>query len=176
MQGDDDRAFVRDALARFERPLLRYAKSLVGNIHAADLVQDTFLALCKADRTRVEGHLAPWLYTVCKNRAFDLGRDRKRTAEQVEDDEMESPESGPASRVEKHEAMSRVLGAMTHLTPREREAVTLKFSAGLAYKEIAEVMETSVSNVGVILHTAIKRIRKELAESGVELESARSLP
>jgi RNA polymerase sigma-70 factor (ECF subfamily) len=176
MQSSDDRAWVRDALERYERPLLRFAKSLVGSAHAADVVQDVFLALCKAERSRVEGHLAPWLYTVCRNRAFDLGRERKRTKELVEEDEMESPDSGPASRVERQKEVSRVLGAMEHLTERQREAVMLKFSSGLKYNEIAEEMETSVSNVGVILHTALKAIRKELAETGSQLENARSMP
>ncbi len=176
MQAKDDASWVRDALERYERPLLRFAKSLVGSTHAPDVVQDVFLALVKADRSRVEGHLAPWLYTVCKNRAFDFGRERRRTQELVEEDGMESPDSGPASRVERQQSMSRVLGAMEHLSAREREAVTLKFSAGLKYREIAEVMETSVSNVGVILHTAIKALRRELGESSPELAAQRSMP
>jgi len=42
--------------------------------------------------------------------------------------------------------------------------VMLKFGAGLSYKEIAEVMQLSVSHVGVILHTALTRLRLLLAE------------
>jgi RNA polymerase sigma-70 factor (ECF subfamily) len=53
--------------------------------------------------------------------------------------------------------------------------VILKFSGGLSYKEIAEVMELSVSHVGVILHTAIGRLRTSLGEPA-ELLALRGEP
>ena len=52
------------------------------------------------------------------------------------------------------------------LEPRDREVVILKIEHGRSYKEIAEIMEISVTNVGFILHTAIKKLAKDLnAES-----------
>ena len=131
MKDEEDRAFVRSALAAHERPLLRFAASLVGRAHAADVVQDTFLALCKADRNLVRGHLAAWLFTVCRNRALDLKRTRGRLSELREEDEMESPDSGPASRVERQQALGRIESALSGLSPEQRQAVILKFSGGL---------------------------------------------
>src|SRR5215510_14239893 len=148
---DDDRAWLNSALERYEQPLLRFAATVVGRELAADIVQDTFVALCKASREQIEGHLAAWLFTVCKHRAFDVRRDRGRLAELAEDEGMESPDSGPMTRAERRESMSRVLDALERLGERERQIVILKFSAGLQYKEIAHVMQISVSNVGVIL-------------------------
>lgn len=176
MKDEADRAFVRAALAAHEQKLLRFAASLVGRAHAADVVQDTFVALCRAERTEIEGHLVPWLFTVCKNRALDLKRDCGRLSDLEEDESMQSPDSGPASRVERQQALGKVERALAELDERHRQAVMLKFSAGLKYKEIAEVMQTSVSNVGVILHTALKAIRKEIAPEAAELESVRSVP
>jgi RNA polymerase sigma-70 factor (ECF subfamily) len=169
-----DRELILEALARFEKPLLRYAASLVGRAHAADVVQDTFLALCKAERSKVEGHLTQWLFTVCRNRARDEFRQRGRL-EELEDDDMESPDSGPASHVERRQSIGRVQAALECLTDQQQQAVRLKFSAGLRYKEIAEAMETSVSNVGVILHTAVRKIRDELGtDSSPVLAGTRS--
>ena len=172
----DAAAFVREALARHERPLLRFAASLVGRAQAADIVQDTFLALCKAERAEVEGHLAAWLFTVCKRRALDLQRQRGRLSELGDEDDMTSPDSGPASRVERAESLDRVERALSKLSEEQRQAVLLKFSAGLKYKEIAHVMQLSVSNVGFILHTAVRAIRDELSEPALGLESVRSVP
>src|SRR5262245_10062291 len=174
---EDDRGWVKGALVRYEQPLLRFAASFVGREQAADVVQDTFVQLCKANRSEVEGHLAAWLFTVCKHRAIDVRRDRGRLAEIAEDEGMESPDSGPMTRAERRESVSRVLAALERLGARERQIVILKFSAGLKYKEIADVMKLSVSNVGVILHTAMKTIRDELgADSASKLEAVRSLP
>ncbi len=50
------------------------------------------------------------------------------------------------------------------LPARQREAVQLKFQGGLSYREIAEVMETTVNNVGVLIHTAVKSIRGRAME------------
>jgi DNA-directed RNA polymerase specialized sigma24 family protein len=42
----------------------------------------------------------------------------------------------------------------------------------MSYKQIAEVMELSVTHVGVLLHQAIKGIRKQLRENtATETES-----
>jgi RNA polymerase sigma factor (sigma-70 family) len=52
------------------------------------------------------------------------------------------------------------------LPQRQQEAVRLKFQGGLSYREIAEVMDTTANNVGVLLHTAIRTIRDKLATAG----------
>ena len=80
---------------------------------------------------------------------------------------MESAESGPVSTLERKEALTRVGAALATLSEREREILRLKVDAGLRYKEIAEVMKLSVSNVGFILHAAISKLRKELARAEV---------
>lgn len=161
MASEADERLVRDALARYRESLLRFAASLVGPSHAPDVVQDTFLALCKASRQEVEAHLAPWLFRVCKNRAIDLRREQARL-HSISQDEA-SPESGPSSSVERRQSLSRVQSIVSELPEHQRQALLLKFSGELSYKEIAEVMELSVGNVGFILHTAIQKVRERLA-------------
>src|SRR5262245_47375211 len=117
---DNDRNWVIGALERYEQPLLRFATSLVGREPAADVVQDTFVALCRSNRAEVEGHLAAWLFTVCKNRAFDIRRDRGRLADLAEDEGMQSPDSGPMIRAARRESVNRVLDALERLGARER--------------------------------------------------------
>jgi len=157
-----DARWVLEALSRYEAALLRYATSLVGRSLAADVVQDTFLELCRAKREEVQGHVAAWLFRVCKHRALDLGRKQRRLRSLEEADVEEAPDSGPVNKLERKEAATRVGAALARLPEREREALTLKLDAGLSYKEIAEVMGLTPSNVGFILHTAVKRVQREL--------------
>jgi RNA polymerase sigma factor (sigma-70 family) len=160
----DHEAWVRDALRRYEAALLRFAGSIAGRRLAPDVVQDTFVQLCLADRKAVEGHLAAWLFTVCRNRALELCRSERRQLGLEEAGVETNPDSGPGSKFEKKESMNRVSIAMAALPERQREALLLKIDGGLSYREIAEVMNTSVSNVGFILHDALNRIRRELGE------------
>lgn len=73
--------WVIEALNEYEQPLLRYAKWLLGDLDAArDVVQETFLRLCREDRQRLEGRVAAWLFTVARNLALDARKQSGRLA------------------------------------------------------------------------------------------------
>jgi RNA polymerase sigma factor (sigma-70 family) len=153
------------ALERYEKPLVRYASAIVGSALATDVVQETFLRLCKQEREAVEPHLRAWLFTVCRNRALDMRRDKRLAEPSAEVDVMQSDSPGPSEALERKEAIGRILGALDTLPERQREAVVLKFSGELSYEEIANVLGTSVSNVGVLLHTALKALRQHVEKA-----------
>jgi RNA polymerase sigma-70 factor (ECF subfamily) len=49
---------------------------------------------------------------------------------------------------------------MAQLPDKQREAVRLKFVSGLSYKEISEVLKTSVGNVGTLIHLGVTTLRE----------------
>ena len=162
--------WINTVVQQYERPLVRYAAQILGDLERGrDVAQDTFLRLCKQDREQLDGHLVEWLYTVCRNRALDVRRKESRmksmTAEQTS--VQESRNMDQAAVAEQQDTTTRVLEFVDRLTENQREVVRLKFQHGLSYKEIAAVTELSVTNVGYLIHTAIKRLRTEL---GVQAE------
>src|SRR5690242_6879938 len=129
MAGSDHTTWVMQTVDAFEGRLLRYAADLVGPSLARDVVQDTFLRLCKQERAAVEPHLAGWLFTVCRRRGLELRRNGKRLApvEAAESDASSPPLPDVAVlRQELHGLVQEVLG---ELPERERELVRLKFDA-----------------------------------------------
>ena len=46
--------------------------------------------------------------------------------------------------------------------PVEREVLRLKFQNGLSYAEISRVTQLTVSNVGFLIHTAMKTLRAQM--------------
>lgn len=167
LQTDERTAFVQSAVERHRAPLLRYAARLLqGDVdRAQDVVQDTFVRLLAQEPAEVAGHEAEWLFTVCRHRAFDYLRKEGRVmlfAEgQAERLTAETPRPGSGvERAEMHAAVLRLLG---QLPPNQQEVVRLKFQNGFSYKEISRITSLSVTNVGFILHTAIARLRKEMA-------------
>ena len=156
--------WIRSAVERYEGPLLRYAARLTGNLDLGrDVVQDTFLRLCREDRANVDGHLAEWLFTVCRNRALDVRRKEKRmisiTPRQAAT--QESGEHDQAAVAETRDDADRVRRFLRGLPENQQEVVRLKFQNGLSYREISRVTELSVGNVGYLIHVAIQTIRKE---------------
>src|SRR5258708_845972 len=82
----DDQQWIRQAVDRYEGPLTLYAARLLGGDveRARDVVQDAFLRLWEADRVSVDGHLAQWLYRVCRNRTLDVRRKESRMTTTLE--------------------------------------------------------------------------------------------
>ena len=158
--GPDQR--IGDALHRFEAPLLRYARRILGDLERArDVVQDTFLRLCREDPARVDGHLAQWLFTVCRNRALDVQRreGRLRRLDEAELSEQPSSEPTPARRLEGQETLEQVRAVLATLPGSQREVLHLKFQEHLSYQEIATVTGLTVNHVGVLVHNGLKAIR-----------------
>jgi RNA polymerase sigma factor (sigma-70 family) len=165
MPTPSDLEWIRGAVERHEAPLLRFAAALIGPGQAADVVQDTFLRLVAARREDVEGHLLGWLFTVCKNRALELKRSPARKAIALEEgDEMMSTEPTAAEVLEQRDDRTRVTRMIDELPERHREVVALRFAGGLSYREIAGVTGLTETNVGFILHTALKTLKKKLSE------------
>ena len=160
--------WLREALDRYEGPLLRYAVRFTGNVEEArDVVQDTFVKLCTADRARVDDHLAPWLFTVCRNRALDIRRKERRMNPLTEDQAqtLASADPVPSATAEHRDEYRRVIRALDTLPKKHQEVIRLKFQEELSYKEISEVTGLTVSNVGYILHTAIKNLQQRLRDN-----------
>ena len=161
-------AWMRSVLDRYEGPLARYAARITGDVEQArDVVQETFLRLCAQDRADVDGHLSEWLFTVCRNRALDVRRkeSRMRPLGEAVLENHESPAPSATVVVEGRESTSEVLRVLATLPDSQQEVIRLRFQNGLSYREISSVTELSVSNVGYLIHTAIKTIRERLAPS-----------
>jgi len=157
--------WLRDALERHEGPLLRYATRMVGDLERArDVVQETFLRLCRENPAELNGRLTPWLYRVCRTRALDLQRKEGRMRELL--DEAATPvvshEPAPDYAAETHDDHQSVTRWLSTLPVNQQEVVRLKFQGGLSYKEISEVTNLTVTNVGFLLHTAIKSLRMRM--------------
>ena len=146
---------------------MNYALGLTGDLDAArDAVQDTFLRLCEQPPGKVDSHLAQWLFTVCRNRILDVRRkDRRMTAlTEVELEHRATPDPTPAESADTRDRARRVDDLLAGLPPNQREVVRLKFQHQLSYQEIAHVTSLSVTNVGFILHTALKTLRGRMEQ------------
>jgi len=138
------------------------ARSILGDVERArEVVQETFLKLWRADPTRHEDHLAPWLFRVCRNRSLDV---RGRAAREAPLDVAPRPAPGPspAAQAANREDSRRLLAAVEALPARQREVLRLRLLEGLSYREIAEVTGLKEGHVGYLLHHAIRGVRERL--------------
>jgi RNA polymerase sigma factor (sigma-70 family) len=151
--------WIVEVLDRYETQLVRYASWILGNTECArEVVQETFLRLCREDRASISNHVAQWLFTVCRNLAFDVRKKEGRMTP------LGDVEIGVATDLEDKQTVSQIFQIVETLPKNQREVIYLKFQCDLSYKEISSVTKLSVSNVGFLIHTAVRAIRKQMLE------------
>jgi len=163
----NDAVWIRSVFERYEGPLVRYAARLTGDVETArDVVQDTFLRLCRAERAKVEDHVAAWLFTVCRRRCLDVAKKQSRikTLDDGQAAACESREDDHTAAFQQRETAAEVLALLDTLSANQQEVVRLKFQNGLSYREISRITGLSVSNVGFQIHAAVKKIRQLVSQ------------
>jgi RNA polymerase sigma-70 factor (ECF subfamily) len=158
---------LEEILRRFEIPLLQYAQRITGDREKArDVVQETFIKFQRNGALRRDDQPATWLFTVCRNRALNVCRKERRimylNEELIEARDSEQPM--PFDQLEEKEATGFLLRIVATLPARQQEVVQLKFRNDLSYQQIAQIMQTTANNVGVLLHTALKTLRQRYGE------------
>ncbi len=159
---------VRRAVREYETPLVGYAASITRDLDAArDVVQDTFLKLYTQEEPgRLDGPgLKAWLFTVCRNRALDFLRRHKRfvslDAAPLEVFAVRDPD--PHEFAAEDDDTTDILRFFRRLPDNQAECLRLKFQNNLSYREIADLTGLSVTNIGFLIHTGVKRLRALLS-------------
>jgi len=176
---------LNSLLDRYERPLIRYAQSIVGDLeNARDIVQDTFIRYVRLSEADDEGtppnsqpavpdagegrHLEAWLFTVTRNRALDHLRKFSRIIPMPIPEDRQSLDPGPDEQLATQDAADWLLRLLDELTPNQRDVVRLKFQNDLSYQEIALITGLSATNVGFLLHVGLKKLRSLLQNAPAE--------
>ena len=148
-RGDCDA--LRQIYDKYKGDLLKLAIFMTGNVHQSeDVVQDVFVKLAQAhDRLGVGSNIRNYLITSVINRIRTLRRDHKRHKEK-ERDQPAVPTSGisrPDQWAVLNEEMHRLSDAIAQLSFEQREVISLRFEAGLPFRQIARIQNRPINTV-----------------------------
>jgi RNA polymerase sigma-70 factor (ECF subfamily) len=150
-------------LQRHEREIMRYLLRVLDNREdAADLFQETWLRAYRAyPKLEAASDVRPWLYAIavnlCRNRARDGARRRRMIADQVKANPV--PNETTALSDNDGYAAVRLRESMASLPARQREALRLRYFAGLDYAGIAVAMGCSQESARANVSQAMKKIK-----------------
>jgi RNA polymerase sigma-70 factor (ECF subfamily) len=85
-----------------------------------------------------------------------------KTLDDTEMNSQISTEPSPSAAMETREAAGEVQRLLGTLSENQQEVVRLKFQNGLSYQEISNITNLTVTNVGFLIHTAIKSLRLQM--------------
>lgn len=146
---------------------------------AADVTQEVFLRAFRGIRGfRGGSSLKTWLYRISVRQALNHRRwwwrhHRNQVSIDAEDErsgttlDLRDEDATPFDRMASQEMQATVRRALAQVPPLYRSAVILRDLEGLAYEEIAEVMETSIGTVKSRILRG-RRLLKEILEPVLE--------
>jgi RNA polymerase sigma-70 factor (ECF subfamily) len=145
---------------------------------AEDLTQHVFVKALEA-LPRYESRGIPfggWLFRLARNAVIDHVRTRHDHAELDSIIEWTHGDAGPDEIAVVRQELDAVGAALASLTDEQREAIALRFFAGLSAREAAEAMGKQEGTVRGLQFRAIAALRRELGiePDGSELVELRT--
>ena len=121
--------------------IARFCTALLGNPgEAEEVAQEALIAAHDGMASyRGDGSVRAWLFGIARRlaaRHVETQIRQERRLKLVRDGDR--PKTGPDDTVARHQRAARVREALQELKPSERDAVVLRYQAGLSYREIAE--------------------------------------
>ena len=169
-----DLAAFEPLVEKYRQRVWRLAYQVVRDREEAwDISQEAFIRAYQSLASfRGQSAFYTWLFRIVVNLATDRVRQRAARgrafgAEQVPEDEWNGvlPDDATASPDEeaaRREKRARIARTLDALPPNFRTIIMLSDVEGLAYREIAEVLNIPVGTVMSRLHNARKRLRELL--------------
>lgn len=165
-EGSPDFAGLYD---RHFAKVYNYVSYRVGDASAAD---DVASRVFERALDRLEtfdpaaGPIEAWLFGIARNAVADHFRAQRWLSWLPLDAFSERPGRDPKNEdvLVEDESRRELRRALERLSPRERELLALKFGADMTNRAVAEHLDMGESNVGVILHRAVLKLRTALKE------------
>ncbi|MBS3771012.1 MAG: sigma-70 family RNA polymerase sigma factor [Bacteroidales bacterium] len=175
LKNKEETAF-KEFVDTYQHLVLNVANKFVRNKEdAMDIAQEVFIKVYDSVHSfREQSKISTWLYKITVNKSLNYIRDKKRrnifssldaifenknnnSMENVADDQKISQE-----QMESEERKEILFKAIDQLPEKQKTAITLNKLEGLPYKEIAGIMDISVTETGVLINRARKKLQKKL--------------
>jgi RNA polymerase sigma-70 factor (ECF subfamily) len=144
----------------YARPVYRYHYSRVGNAaDAEDLTSQTFMAVLEAlPRYQHRGRFTAWMFQIARNKAMDHFR-RNHKLSDLSESLADTVQASALEAVYQKESFARLKALMRMLNDDERELLRLRYTAGLSFVQIGQLLGRTEDAV----RKSVRRILDRLA-------------
>lgn len=167
IQGNDESLEI--LYRRYFDELYSYGKKWLGDaLLTEDSIQDLFIKLMRS-RSSLSATTSVKYYLFRSFRSVVLDKLRTGSRMQLIDEPGEHlfsfglcPEKILIAEQESLELKTRLEKAMQLLTPRQREAIFLRYIEGFSYAEVAEAMELTTKGIYKLMARAIEALKNNM--------------
>jgi RNA polymerase sigma factor (sigma-70 family) len=168
----NDREAFRALVAEYQEMVTRTCFHFVRNlVDAEDLAQEVFVEVfLSVHKFRGDSSLSTWIYRIAVNKSLNLLRknERQKTWKSIEsffggknNPVLDIPQPDKHN-LEADEEKAVLYRAIERLSENQRTAFTLHKFEELSHKEIAAILNTSVSGVESLIFRAKSNLQKRL--------------
>ncbi len=173
-QDGDVEAFEK-LVRRHQARIFTYLLHLVSDRELAnDLFQETFIRVievARKGRYRPDARWLTWVLRIARNLALDeFRRQQRRPVQCLEEVDGVCFVDGPLEEKETAELLKRCIA---QLPEAQREVLYLRHHAGLTFREIAELMGTSINTALGRMRYALRHLRRQLASVEIQQSDIR---
>jgi RNA polymerase sigma-70 factor (ECF subfamily) len=176
IQNGKEKAF-KELVENNQEMIINVCNSFVHNKDdSMDIAQEVFIkAYHSIDKFHGKSKISSWLYRIAVNKSLNFIRDRKRKnifnsldllfenstefSENLEDNSENTQES-----IENEETREILKHSISELPKKQQTALVLNKYEELSYKEIAEIMNITLSETGVLINRAKKKLQGKLTK------------
>jgi RNA polymerase sigma-70 factor (ECF subfamily) len=163
-RGNRPTQLEQDVIALFDdfrERLLRYLSGLGLPIpDGEEIVQEVFLSLFQhLQRGKSRHNLRGWLFRVAHNLGLRRRYRNRRDGEVCAEDVAVDPAPSPEDLLLHCQAQQRLLAVVQALAEQDRRCLSLR-AEGLRYREIAQILDMSLSAVSLSLARSLARIAR----------------
>ncbi len=166
----------RKFVDKYQQMVINVANSFVHDYDdSLDIAQEVFIKVYDTiEKFREQSKISTWLYRITVNKSLNFIRDKKRknifsSLDLLFDNPVESSEDNfqditynMEDEMEDEESKKALMEAISNLPKKQKIAITLNKLEEIPYKEVAKIMDISVSETGVLINRAKKKIEKRL--------------
>ena len=174
-------------LLKYQDEVLNYVYRFLGNREAAEeATQEAFINIIKAaPRYEPRAKFKTWMYRIVHNYCIDCLRRAKIRKTTSLETSLTSEPNGPTlfdtvsdkaenveDQIANQEIHDRLMEALNQLNPDQREVFLLRENLGLAFHEIADLLNVSTNTVKSRMRYALSTLKQLL---GKRLQPLRQL-
>jgi RNA polymerase sigma-70 factor, ECF subfamily len=167
----DENAF-QVFVEKYHKLVLNVCNNILNNYDdSMDVSQEVFIKIYESiENFRGDSKVTTWLYRISVNKSLNYLRSKKKSKwfssldvlfnDNIKSYEPEDDSLKPGEDIEQEENKKALYYALRKLPEKQNIAITLNSLEDLSYKEISEVMQISVSEVGVLINRGKKKLQK----------------
>ncbi len=171
----DEKAF-QIFVEKYNQMVINICNNILNNYDdALDVSQEVFIKIYESiNDFRGDSKISTWLYRISVNKSLNFIRSRKRQKWfssldlLFKDDKKQTdPADDSLNAIDniEHDENKKALYIALHKLPEKQNiAISLNHFEDLSYKDISEIMEIPVSEVGVLINRGKKKLKKLIIE------------